>query len=367
MIKIKNLSCRRGDFKLENINFRVKNNEYFIILGPNGAGKSTLLKSLLGFYTPADGKVIFNDRPITELPPEERNIGYIPQDLALFPHLTVRANIVFGMENSNMNRKKIEEACRVISRKLKISDLLNRYPSGLSGGEKQKVALARALSNEPRALFLDEPFASIDRATRQKLWSNLRQVLEEFQIPVIHITHDLEEAYALGDNYGILLDGQLKQKGSREEIFSRPATPAIARFLSYTNIFSGTVREELPGNRYKIKCSKLEFIVKSNQNLEGKTTVCIRPQDIKIVKEDKPLREEIKDNLFAGKIMDVIFSPTRVTLTFRPRGTTGDYDFKIELPDYIYKRYNLSRDKEVKVALWQENLITWPADNTGEG
>ncbi len=366
MIKIENLHCRRGDFKLKNINFCVRSDEYFIILGPNGAGKSTLIKSLLGFHAPVQGEIYSKDRKITDLPPEERNIGYIPQDLALFPHLTVRENIVFGMKNSNASREKIETACEEISRKLKVADLLERYPAGLSGGEKQKVALARALVNEPRALFLDEPFASIDRATRQKLWSILRNLLAEYQIPVIHITHDLEEAYALGERYGVLMGGRLEQKGSREEIFSRPATPDIARFLSYPNIFQGTVRQKLAENKYLIECAELEFIVKSKQKLAGEATVCIRPQDIKIVKEDEPLREEIEENVFTGKITDGIFSPARVTLTFRPRGTAGGYDFKIKLPDYIYKRYNLGQDREVKVALWQENLITWPTDSSRE-
>ncbi len=361
MIEVKNLSSRRGDFKLENINFRTESGEYFLILGPNGAGKSTLIKSLLGFYTPQEGEIIFNNRPITNLPPEKRKIGYIPQQLALFPHLKVRGNISFGMKNSSTARSTINRKLQNISQKLNIVDLLDRYPAGLSGGEKQKVALARALVNKPRALFLDEPFASVDRASRQQLWSLLREVLTDFQIPVVHITHDLEEAYALGDSYGLLMDGRLQQKGSREEIFSRPASPAIARFLSYTNIFSGRVQEKVSANKYRVKSAELEFIVESKQKLAGEIQLCVRPQDIKIVQEDKPLRPEIKDNLFNGKILDAIFSPDQVSLTFRPRGTSGAYDFKIKLPDYIYKRYNLSRGKEVRVALWQENLITWPA------
>ncbi|MGM0381562.1 MAG: ABC transporter ATP-binding protein, partial [bacterium] len=176
-LEVKNLTHKRGDFGLKNINFKVRDNEYFMILGPNGAGKSTLIKNMLGLYTPTSGEIFINKQPASNLPPEKRNVGYIPQELALFPHLSVRKNINYGMKAAGVDQSKRNKKCNRISKQLNIQELLERKPEGLSGGEKQKVALARALVNKPQALFLDEPFASIDRASRHSLWKTLRRLL----------------------------------------------------------------------------------------------------------------------------------------------------------------------------------------------
>ncbi|MGM0380532.1 MAG: hypothetical protein ACQEP7_00945, partial [bacterium] len=187
----------------------------------------------------------------------------------------------------------------------------------------------------------------------------LRRLLISVEIPVLHITHNLDEAYALGDRFGVLMNGSLQQIGSREDIFSRPATPEIARFLSYTNIFKGLVKEKINENIYLVESGDLQFKISSNRQLNGKITLCIRPQDIKIVKENQPLREEIKDNVFNGRIISMFFNPDRVTLIFRPDHTSGRQDLTLKIPAYIQKRYELQEDKQIRVALWQKNLITW--------
>ncbi len=358
-LKVENLTHQQGNFVLDNINFKVRDDEYFMILGPNGAGKSTLLKNMLGLYTPDSGEIYINKQPASSLPPEKRKVGYIPQDLALFPHLSVRENINYGMKATGVDQSKRNKKCNKICDQLNIKKLLDRSPGGLSGGEKQKVALARALVNKPRALFLDEPFASIDRASRHNLWKTLRRLLKSVEIPVLHITHNLDEAYALGDRFGVLMNGSLQQVGCREDIFSRPATPRLARFLSYTNIFEGTVRKKIDKNKYLVKSDDLQFKINSNRQLTGRITLCIRPQDIKIVKENQPLRKEIKDNVFSGRIISMFFNPERVTVIFRPRNTSGKQDLTLKIPAYIQKRYNLRKENQIRVALWQKKFITW--------
>ncbi len=356
-VKVKNLTVVQGDFLLDSIDLKTEGCQYFVILGPTGSGKSTLLKSLLGLYKPCGGEIYINGEEITNHLIESRNTGYIPQDLALFPHLNVQRNIAYGMEVSGLTKKRQKEKIERICEWLHIRDLLERSPQGLSGGEKQKVALARALVNDPQLLLLDEPFSAIDRATRREIWTEMLAVINKLEIPVIHVTHDLEEAYALGEEFAVMINGQIKQQGSREEVFQRPRTRRIAHFLSYHNIFEGQVVEKLSSVESRVECHGLRFTFECDRPVGEKVSFCIRPQDFKIVKENEKLRSEIKNNLFTGKITNTIFRPAAASIYFRPDNARNNTEFKINMPSYIYKRHQLSNTKIIKVAAWQKNII----------
>ncbi|AEF96006.1 ATP-binding cassette domain-containing protein [Methanotorris igneus] len=229
MLRIENLSKIWKEFQLKNINLEI-NKEYCIILGPSGAGKSVLLKCIAGILKVDSGKIYFNGEDITNLPPEKRNFGYVPQNYALFPNMNVYKNIAYGLRIRGYPKPKIDKKVEEIAEFLNIKHLLNRKPTTLSGGEQQRVALARALVLEPNLLLLDEPTSALDMNNKEKIIGELKRVGEI--LPIIHITHDFVEAKTLGEKIAIFMDGKLVEVGDRE-IFKKPKNERVAKFLGY--------------------------------------------------------------------------------------------------------------------------------------
>ncbi len=280
MIRIKGLSKDWKGFSLKDINLEVKKGEYFVILGPTGAGKTLLLETIAGFYFPDRGAVWIDGDDVTNLPPERRRIGFIYQDYSLFPHFNVEQNIEFGLRlrksaSSDTNRNRLEE----IMDWLKISHLAHRYPATLSGGEQQKVAIARAVAIEPSVLLLDEPLAALDLRTRDYLREELKRVKEELGITMLHVTHDQTEAMVLADRIAVMMKGRIMQVGTPYEIFNKPLNEEIADFVGVENILSGVVRNNENG--------VAEIVVEMGCNIfavspyqEGRVKLFIRPEDI---------------------------------------------------------------------------------------
>lgn len=251
MIVIQNLSASFGSFLLQNISLRLERGRTLVILGPSGAGKTMLLEAVMGVRAPKTGRVYINGQDVSSLPPEARRISYIPQDIALFPHLGVRANILFGLQSRSSQTADAPQIDWLIDR-LGLGPLINREDvASLSGGEQQRVALARALVVEPQVLFLDEPFSALDRLNRLDVVELLRAVKQRLGTTVVHVTHDFEEASALADDIAIVQEGQIVQHGERDAVFSRPANRSIAIFLLVKNILpADTLPLEFPsGNR----------------------------------------------------------------------------------------------------------------------
>jgi len=241
MIEIKNLRVDLGSFQLQEINLDIKQGEYFIILGPTGAGKTVLLETIAGLYPAQGGEIWLNGREITRLEPEKRGISFVYQDYVLFPHLSVRENIAFGLRRGKVGKKEAQDRVEWVVGLLGVSHLLDRKPDTLSGGEQQKVALARALIVSPEVLLLDEPVSALDPQTREGVQHELRQIHDRMQTTVIHVTHDFEEAIALGDRIAVLGEGRIQQVGTAEQVFRQPNSEFVARFAMARNIFAGEV------------------------------------------------------------------------------------------------------------------------------
>jgi len=247
VIELRGVSKHWREFSIKNITLEVKKGEYFVILGPTGAGKTLLLELIAGFHFPDEGRILIDGEDMTFSPPEERNIGFIYQDYMLFPHLTVEKNIAFGLRARQRGRFKrekggeIERKVREVLQMLGIEHLAKRRPTTLSGGEQQKVAIARALAIEPRILLLDEPLSALDMRTREQLREDLRRLNRENGITMVHVTHDQTEAAMLADRIAVMMRGRIVQIGTPREIFSRPASAEIAEFVGVENIFSGVV------------------------------------------------------------------------------------------------------------------------------
>jgi len=219
------------------VSFGLEPGEVFALLGPSGCGKTTTLRLIAGFEPPDAGAVLLEGQPITHLPPERRKIGFVFQDYALFPHLSVQQNVAFGLRG--MDPKQRRARALEVLQMVGMTVFKDRHPGELSGGQQQRVALARAIAPGPKVVLLDEPFASLDAGLRQATRDEVRALLKENHIGVVLVTHDQEEALSFADRIGVMRSGKLEQVGTPEEVYERPATPFVAQFLGRTNLLPG--------------------------------------------------------------------------------------------------------------------------------
>jgi len=296
MIRIEGVSREWAEFSLVDVDLRIEDDEYFVILGPTGAGKTLFLELLAGFYLPDRGRIWRNEEDITGLPPERRGFGFVYQDYMLFPHMTVRENIQYGLRiRKKMDNGLLEE----IAEKVGVSYLLHRKPGTLSGGEKQRVAIARALIMRPEVLLLDEPFGSLDSQTSVALRTMVKELHNEYGGIVIHVTHNQEEAVVLGDRVAVMREGRIEQTGRPEEIMRSPRSRFVAEFVGTRNIYHGISTRH--GDRLLVNVNGIEIV--SARGIEGEVVVTLRPEDI-ILSRD-PIRSSAR-NEFSGRVSAVI-------------------------------------------------------------
>jgi len=358
-LRIAAVSADTGDFTLRDISLSCCKGDIHILMGPTGSGKSTLLKCILGLRRVRSGRILLKGEDITATPPEQRRMGYVPQNCALFPHLTVLQNLLFGIEMRRSDDDRRHRVVGELSRLLDIEHLLGRRPRDLSGGEAQKVAIGRALAIQPKVLLLDEPFASIDEGSKRNLWLELKRIVRQIGITTLHITHNLEEAFTLGEHVTVLINGTVVQSGYRSDVFETPCCEEVARFLNYRNIFSGTFRTGCKGNGGEIDIG--HFVVRVGAGLPDgeRVNVCIRPKDIKILKEGIPLKKELQRNCFTGQVAALYELPDQTVLHFVLDGSPCRYDFELKFPLYISRRLGLHTGKQLQVAFWEPSIIVF--------
>jgi len=307
-VQVQNLWVDLGEFCLCDINLDITAGEYFVILGPTGTGKTVLLEAIAGLHRLGRGHIFLAGEDVTQAPPERRGIGFVYQDYALFPHLNVAGNIAFGLKLRGMGRGDIEERVAAITRLLGIEHLLHRRPGTLSGGEAQRVALARALVVEPSLLLLDEPLSALDPETREALQREMGRIHRELGTTTVHVTHDFEEAVALGDRIAVLREGRVSdsrregrivQVGTPEEIFRRPANEFVARFVGVRNIFRGQAHPAEDGHKL-VSLDGVEIAAVTE--LEGPVHASIRPEEVVLSRE--PLLSSAR-NVFRGRIVGI--------------------------------------------------------------
>ncbi|MFA4661581.1 tungstate ABC transporter ATP-binding protein WtpC [Pyrococcus kukulkanii] len=309
MLKVEEVSKDWKEFKLRDVTFDVKEKEHFIILGPSGAGKTVLLEIIAGIIEPDKGKIYLNGEDITDYPPEKRGLAYIPQNYALFPNMTVYDNIAFGLKIRKTPKAEIERKVREIAEVLGIKHLLHRKPKTLSGGEQQRVAIARALVIEPELILMDEPFANLDVQTRSRLIREMKRWRKELGFTALHVTHSFEEAVSLGDRVGVMLSGRLVQVGEVSEVFSRPKSEEVARFLGFENIIEG----EANGRFLEVDGIRIEL----PREAQGRIRVGVRPEDI--ILSLSPIRSSAR-NEFRGNVESIEDLGALVRVTVNVQG-----------------------------------------------
>ena len=256
-----------------------------VLFGPSGAGKSTLLRCLAGLERPAEGAIRWRDRTwfdaTTWVPPQRRDVGFVAQRGALFPHLDVAANVAFGLAALDA-RERARRVAEVLAR-FGLEDLRHRAPATLSGGETQRVALARAVARRPSLLLLDEPFSALDHPARAALRTDLRRWLRELDLPTVLVTHDPAEAMAIGDSLAVLDRGRVRQTGPVGEVFERPADAATARILGVDTLVAATVLRAAEGGRAVVRAGERELTVSAPTGITGRVRVCVRAEDVTLL------------------------------------------------------------------------------------
>ncbi|HVO11678.1 MAG TPA: sulfate ABC transporter ATP-binding protein [Vicinamibacteria bacterium] len=284
-IEVRNVTKRFGDFTaVDGVSLRVPDGELVALLGPSGSGKTSLLRIIAGLERPDAGQVLFEGQDATRRQAKERRVGFVFQHYALFRHMSVFENVAFGLRvrprRLRPSEAEIREKVRGLLRMVQLEWLADRRPSQLSGGQRQRVALARALAVEPRVLLLDEPFGSLDAQVRQELRRWLRRLHDEIRLTSVFVTHDQEEALEVADRVVVMNQGRVEQVGTPGEIFERPATPFVMRFMGHVNVFHGRVQNG------KAHLGPLAIAYPEHPHQEGRpASGFARPYDLEVARE----------------------------------------------------------------------------------
>lgn len=277
-LELKHIKKKFGKFTaLDDINLTINRGEFVCMLGPSGCGKTTLLRIIAGLETPSHGQVFINGKDVTNLPPGKRNFGIVFQSYALFPNMTVRQNIAFGLKKKNLSKNEINEKIRNVLEQVNLADQIDKYPAQLSGGQQQRIALARALVVSPDFLLLDEPLSALDAKVRLKVRKEIRALQQRLGITTIMVTHDQEEALTMADQIVVMNNACIMQKGSPVEVYDEPNSPFVADFIGSINFFHTDIRSNA---NVTTDTALIDNLSENHENLKA-----CRPEDIEIVQK----------------------------------------------------------------------------------
>lgn len=297
-LKIKALNKSFGQFiALEAVSIDIPQGEFVCFLGPSGCGKTTLLRCIAGLESQTSGHIYQNEQLISNLPSSQRDFGIVFQSYALFPNLSCFENIAYGLKSLRWNKNEISARVSELLELIGLSSHASKYPSQLSGGEQQRIALARALATSPKLLLLDEPLSALDAKVRVYLRQELKNLHRRLGLTTIMVTHDQEEALSIADKIFVMKDGRIMQSGSPEEIYTNPDNPFVANFIGMTNFIEGEVKDarhlDIMGQTIICDCKGF--------NIREKVKVAIRPEAIEFTAPSK------KKDYFKGIVTDVEF------------------------------------------------------------
>ena len=333
--------------------------EILVLFGPSGAGKTMTLQSIAGLVSPDAGEIVFDERVLfrrhrpggaANLPARRRRVGYVFQDYALFPHLSALENVAFPLWRRESGR---ERAAALLER-MRLEHLADRYPREMSGGQQQRIAIARALASEPDILLLDEPFAALDPALRERLQRGLCDVQREFGLVVLCVTHNLEDAFAIGDRLAVVHDGQVTQVGAVEEVFQRPANLRAAESIGVRNLIHARVTGT-SADGVMLEWDGLALEAPPQHAVPGKMVpLYIRPEDVKLLYADRGVGEALRRNQVDGTVVGredlADFTTLFVAL---PNG----HQIEVRYPSYTYSRMRLSVGSTARLSLRREGLV----------
>ena len=306
---------------LKQISFRLSIGQSLVVLGNSGAGKSKLLEVVAGLLKHQSGKISFAGREQDTLSPQERKIGFVFQDYALFPHLTAEANILFGLKARQAPIKEQAKWLKAVAAELKIDHLLKRFPAELSGGQQQRVALARCMVFRPEVLLLDEPLSALDAASRERLALLMKKIQKKYRVTMLYVTHDHNEARYMGDQVLVIDQGRVIQMGKPEEIFSRPVSRFVAHFTATRNILPGRITKRCGDDLARVEVASGELMSTSFPARGEDVWVCLRPEYLSLSDTLPEVSDRISDAR-SGKLAANFVSGYRIVQIIPQSGVT---------------------------------------------
>lgn len=359
LLEVRHISKSFGGMPvLRDVSLNVTEGETVVLLGASGSGKTTLLRIIAGLETPDAGSIIFAGRDLAGVPVHQRGFGLMFQDLALFPHLNVFDNVAFGLRMAGLNRAEIATRVEETLELVGLSGFAQRDVHTLSGGERQRVALARSLAPRPRLLMLDEPLGALDRVLRDQLIAELRAILKGVGVTALYVTHDQAEAFVLADRIALLHQGKIEQEGTPEEVYRRPATPFVARFLGLTNLLPGWITQVQPTPTV-IHLTVATPIGPLTLSLDGasppdqsEVTVLVRPEAATVLPQGGAMDEA---TIVTGTLMERIFQGGHYRIRVRLAGGT---ELALEVGDEAALP---APGEPIRLALRREALSLLPA------
>lgn len=300
-IGVKNAIKRFGDVTvIPDLSIEIKNGEFFTLLGPSGCGKTTLLRMIAGFNSIEGGEFSFDETVINDIPAHKRNIGMVFQNYAIFPHLTVRQNVEYGLKIRKMDKKTMEKRVDDILEVVKIKEYQDRLPENLSGGQQQRVALARAIVIHPNVLLMDEPLSNLDAKLRIEMRSAIRDVQKQVGITTVYVTHDQEEALAISDRIAVMKGGVIQQVDAPEAIYSRPYNVFVSTFIGHSNLFHGVAGSDEKGSFVEYADATRTYLSNLSEVKSGtKVTVGVRPEEFSLSEDG--MKAVVRNRTFLGR------------------------------------------------------------------
>jgi ABC-type sugar transport system ATPase subunit len=346
MLRLTNINRRLGDFELSDINLKVTDGQYYVLLGRSGSGKTQLLELIAGLEHPDSGTIFLDNKDITRQRIQDRKIGIVFQDYAVFPHMTVYGNIAYPLRVRNEGKNIIAEKVAAAASAMNITHILERSTEKLSGGELQRVALARTLITSPRLLLLDEPLSSLDTSLKDDLKRLLRNLNREGQT-IIHVTHDYGDAISLAKRVGVIHNGKIIQEGSVDDVFNNPVNRFVARYAGIRNFFRVNVASE-NGLLFGVTENNLKF--KLNGAAVSRESLLLIRSDSIVISNQMPEDREL--NVFRGKVNEIIPAEFGMEVTF----DAGDL-FYINVAGTEMGKLDLIEGKDVWISFPVNSIV----------
>ncbi|MBB4665149.1 spermidine/putrescine transport system ATP-binding protein [Conexibacter arvalis] len=355
-IRLERVTKRFGDvLVIDDLDLEIERGAFYALLGPSGCGKTTTLRMIGGFELPTAGRVLLGGTEVTNAPPHKRDVNTVFQSYALFPHLTIEKNVAFGLERKGVGkaetRRRVAEALETVQ----LPHLAKRKPAQLSGGQQQRVALARALVNRPRALLLDEPLGALDLRLRRQLQLELKRIQQEVGITFIHVTHDQEEAMSMADTIAVMNRGRIEQAGTATDLYERPRTEFVAKFLGVSNLVRGTVGQangELSAVTTHDGATLHAPTNRCAEHAGGAVSVGVRPEKVKLTPAEQPTPDGA--NVLRGQV--VLSSFLGVSLQYVVRTAGGE--------ELIVLAQNADGSLPESLGAGREVQLTWDPRHT---
>jgi len=357
VISLEDVDIKLKGFALTGMNLKIRDGEYYILLGPSGVGKTIVLETIAGIHRPHRGRILIDGNDVTSAPPEYRRIAFVPQDLALFPHLNVLDNILFGVRMHKQPTPRYQPLLEELIETLQLQHRLTAFPRTLSGGEKQRAALARALITQPRIMLLDEPMSALDPPIRRQLHKVLSDIHTLFGITILHVTHNQEEAFILSDIISVMMDGKILQTGKRNRVYFFPENRRIALFTGMENVFSGeVVHVDEQAKEVQLMHQGILFKAYYDRPVPRSPVFFgFRAEEVMLIKENRPLPEAIREeNLLSAVLRSVVEKGSSHTMVFEEKSSR--MPITAEVPNYVYRKLNVALGKEAALFVRKRNI-----------